>query len=68
MHWNNFLYTLVGFVWSLKKTLKSLDFQKTNLKIQDPEESAKNLIKIIDQINPSQTGKFFNWDGSELPW
>jgi len=26
------------------------------------------LIKIIDQINPSQTGKFFNWDGSELPW
>jgi len=50
------------------KSNLSQPFQKTNLKIQDPEESAKNLIKIIDQINPSQTGKFFNWDGSELPW
>jgi len=50
------------------KSNLSQPFQKTNLKIQDAEESAKNLIKIIDQINPSQTGKFFNWDGSELPW
>ena len=50
------------------KSNLSQPFQKTNLKIQDPEESAKNLIKIINQINPSQTGKFFNWDGSELPW
>ena len=50
------------------KSNLSQPFQKTNLKIQDPEESAKHLIKIIDQINPSQTGKFFNWDGSELPW
>jgi NAD(P)-dependent dehydrogenase (short-subunit alcohol dehydrogenase family) len=43
-------------------------FQKTNLKIQNPEESAKHLVKIINSIDQSQTGKFFNWDGSEIPW
>lgn len=50
------------------KSNLSQPFQKTNLKIQEPEESAKHLIKIIDSVDQSQTGKFFNWDGSELPW
>ena len=46
----------------------SKPFQKTNLKIQNPEESAKHLVKIINSIDQSQTGKFFNWDGSEIAW
>ncbi len=46
----------------------SQPFQKANLKIQEPEESAKHLVKILDSVDQSQTGKFFNWDGSELPW
>tara|TARA_B100000963_G_scaffold230803_1_gene201371 strand:+ start:451 stop:1143 length:693 start_codon:yes stop_codon:yes gene_type:complete len=50
------------------KSNLSKPFQKVNLKIQDPEESAKHLIKIITSIDPSQTGKFFNWDGSEIAW
>ena len=50
------------------KSNLSQPFQKTNLKIQEPEESAKHLVKIINSVDQSQTGKFFNWDGSELPW
>ena len=50
------------------KSNLSQPFQKANLKIQEPEESAKHLVKILDSVDQSQTGKFFNWDGSELPW
>lgn len=50
------------------KSSLSEPFQKSNLKIQEPKESAKNLIKIINEIDQSMSGKFFNWDGSELPW
>ena len=46
----------------------SKPFQKSNLKIQTPRESAINLIKIIKNLKPAETGKFFNWDGLELPW
>ncbi len=50
------------------KSNLSKPFQKINLKIQNPEESARHLIKIINSIDSSQTGKFFNWDGSEIVW
>jgi NAD(P)-dependent dehydrogenase (short-subunit alcohol dehydrogenase family) len=50
------------------KSNLSAPFQKIDLKIQEPEESAKNLIKIISDVTSKDTGKFFNWDGSELPW
>ena len=50
------------------KSELSKPFQKINLKIQSPEESAKHLVKIINSIDQSQTGKFFNWDGSEITW
>ena len=46
----------------------SRPFQKSNLKIQSPKESAINLMKIIKNLKPTETGKFFNWDGLELPW
>ena len=46
----------------------SKPFQKNNLKIQEASESAQNLIKIIKSIDQSASGKFYNWDGSILPW
>tara|TARA_B100000886_G_scaffold131199_1_gene88447 strand:- start:6698 stop:7396 length:699 start_codon:yes stop_codon:yes gene_type:complete len=50
------------------KSKLSKPFQKSNLKIQTPEESAGHLITIIKEVKTSETGKFFNWDGTELPW
>jgi NAD(P)-dependent dehydrogenase (short-subunit alcohol dehydrogenase family) len=34
----------------------------------DPAESIAGLRKVIEGLKPSDNGKFFNYDGSELPW
>lgn len=33
-----------------------------------PEVSAQGLIKIIDQLSPSNSGGFWHTNGEELPW
>jgi len=33
-----------------------------------PEESVAGLLRIIDGMKPEDTGRFFNHDGSTLPW
>jgi len=33
-----------------------------------PEQSAKRIIELMESLRPEQTGQFFNWDGSRLPW
>ena len=32
------------------------------------EDSARSLLEVISGAQPSQTGRFFNFDGNELPW
>ena len=34
----------------------------------DAAESIAGLRKVIEGLKPSDNGKFFNYDGSELPW
>jgi NAD(P)-dependent dehydrogenase (short-subunit alcohol dehydrogenase family) len=36
--------------------------------VMTPEESAGHLKQILDGLNPDKTGRFWSWDGSELPW
>jgi len=33
-----------------------------------PEESAAGLLKLIDKLDVSSTGKFLAWNGKELAW
>jgi NAD(P)-dependent dehydrogenase (short-subunit alcohol dehydrogenase family) len=33
-----------------------------------PEESAENLLAVLDGLTPSDTGQFYSWDGTRLPW
>ncbi len=33
-----------------------------------PAESASNLKQVLDQLTPDKTGRFWSWDGTELPW
>lgn len=33
-----------------------------------PDESVAHLIKLIDKLTTGDSGKFFNYDGSILPW
>jgi NAD(P)-dependent dehydrogenase (short-subunit alcohol dehydrogenase family) len=32
------------------------------------EESAHGLLRLIDGLTPAHSGRFFQWDGAELPW
>jgi len=31
-------------------------------------EAAQNLLCVLDGLTPEQTGKFFDWQGKEVPW
>lgn len=33
-----------------------------------PDEAASRLTSLIAELNPSNSGKFYHSDGSELPW
>lgn len=32
------------------------------------ERAAEQLLKVIDSLDEDSTGRFFAWDGSEIPW
>jgi NAD(P)-dependent dehydrogenase (short-subunit alcohol dehydrogenase family) len=46
----------------------SRPFQRgiTDGQIKHPADSARALIDIIDSLSPSQTGRCFAWDGTEI--
>ena len=31
-------------------------------------DAAQNLLRVIDGLTPAQTGGFFDWAGTEIPW
>jgi NAD(P)-dependent dehydrogenase (short-subunit alcohol dehydrogenase family) len=33
-----------------------------------PEQAAKNLVTVIEQLTPKDSGHFFDWAGQEVPW
>lgn len=33
-----------------------------------PSQAARNLIAVIEDLNPDDTGKFFDWAGKSVPW
>ena len=37
-------------------------------KLFSPNESASKLKLVIDNLTPEQTGRFWAWDGTEIPW
>jgi len=43
-------------------------FTGKNHNVVTPEESASNLKQVLDQLSPDKTGRFWSWDGTELPW
>lgn len=36
--------------------------------ILEPSESVSGIIKVLHSVDPGKSGKFFRYDGSELPW
>jgi len=37
-------------------------------KYYTPQQSAQRIKAIMESVEPEQTGSFFNWDGSIIPW
>ncbi|HML21360.1 MAG TPA: SDR family oxidoreductase [Aggregatilinea sp.] len=33
-----------------------------------PDESVKGILNVVDHLTPSQSGHFFHYSGSEVPW
>eukprot|EP00435_Cladocopium_sp_Y103_P076850 s1_g589.t1 len=43
-------------------------FTNKRANVQTPEESASNLLTVVDGLSPEQSGGFFAYDGMALPW
>ena len=37
-------------------------------KLFDPPRAAAQLLQVLDSLTPAQSGHFYAWDGSEIPW
>ncbi len=42
--------------------------RRDDLRVFSPADAATNLLAIVLGLTPAQTGRFFAWDGSEIPW
>jgi len=42
--------------------------KKTHYKLHTPDETALNILDVINGKSLEQTGRFYSWDGEELPW
>ena len=38
------------------------------LKVHTPAQTADNLVRVLEGLGDESNGRFFSWDGSELPW
>ena len=38
------------------------------LQVHSADDTAKNLLAVIEGIMPEDNGRFLSWDGSQLPW
>lgn len=43
-------------------------FQATGLEVQDPATAAARILKVIEGLQPEQTGGFFDHHGKVIPW
>jgi NAD(P)-dependent dehydrogenase (short-subunit alcohol dehydrogenase family) len=37
-------------------------------KLYTPAETAARILRVLEHLGPADSGRFFNWDGSEIPW
>ena len=46
----------------------SRPFAKTGLQVRSPQEAAQCLLAVVVGLRAADNGKFFSYDGDELPW
>jgi len=42
--------------------------EKTKYKLHTSDQTAENILKVIDGTSLEHTGSFYSWDGEKLPW
>lgn len=42
--------------------------KNTKYILHQPEQTARNILNVIEGMSLEKTGSFYSWDGSELPW
>jgi NAD(P)-dependent dehydrogenase (short-subunit alcohol dehydrogenase family) len=50
------------------QTQLTTPFAKSGLDVQTPEQAAENLLGVIDGLSLKDSGHFFDFKGSRLPW
>jgi NAD(P)-dependent dehydrogenase (short-subunit alcohol dehydrogenase family) len=50
------------------ETRLSAPFAKAGLEVQSPEVAAARLISVIERLEPSDSGGFFDYRGAPIPW
>lgn len=46
----------------------SRPFAKTGLQVRNPTEAAQSLLAVVAGLRAADSGKFFSYNGDELPW
>ena len=41
---------------------------RSKLTIHTPEQTAENILNVIDSKRLEDSGKFLSWDGTEIAW
>jgi NAD(P)-dependent dehydrogenase (short-subunit alcohol dehydrogenase family) len=50
------------------ETRLSAPFAKAGLTVRPPAVAVAEMLRVINGLTAAETGKFFNYDGAELPW
>ena len=49
-------------------TRLSTPFATHGLEVHAPESAASNLLRVLDRLQPHDSGGFFDWRGDVVPW
>jgi NAD(P)-dependent dehydrogenase (short-subunit alcohol dehydrogenase family) len=49
-------------------TRLSTPFATHGLEVHAPEAAASNLLRVLDRLQPEDSGGFFDWRGDVVPW
>lgn len=49
-------------------TQLSVPFAKQGLDLHSPDVAAANLLTVLDRLQKEDTGEFFDWQGTRVPW
>ncbi len=46
----------------------SAPFAKTGLRVRPPTEAAADLLSVLNGLGPADSGMFYSYDGTKIPW